>query len=242
MRSLTADGDDADVAGHEAVYLNAHAPTATVNGAPRAVLDSLAASCDAALARQDYVSPDDLASGLDPCAQATFWIECRADEPPASYQQCPAPASAWLGRFQAVFDRWQALNGEPQYSMVSSATAGLSPTKNDGISAGAATLDAALGVTRPPLDFNLAMYLAAFHIESYGGTYVSDYLHAYASLPDYGHFGTSIAFTALYLNHNEKISYADVVSFLKTLEDDSHVDLGAKLAIEDSLYQSGALD
>ena len=84
---------------------------------------------------------------------------------------------------------------------------------------------------------------AAHHrIDRYAGTYVSDYLHAYATLPDYGHFGSSIAATALYLNRNGKISYDGAVSFLKTLEDDSRVDLGAKLAIEDSLYQSGALN
>ena len=66
-------------------------------------------------------------------------------------------------------------------------------------------------------------------------------MHAYASSPGYALAAEDIAATAIWLNQNMELSGDDTVSFLKTLDADAQVDVGAKLFIENVLYDSMAL-
>jgi hypothetical protein len=93
----------------------------------------------------------------------------------------------------------------------------------------------------PALDFRIAAYLAAFDIEQYAGTRIIDFLNAYASSPGYALSGVDIAATAVWLNQNGKLSGDDTVSFLQKLAGDDHLDIAAKLFIENILYESHAL-
>jgi trypsin-like peptidase len=242
IRSIQAPVTDVEVAQFQAVYLNARVQTATVSGAPKPVLSSLGAQCDAGLARQDYASPEDLASALAPCSQAELWIECRGDAPPGGFGVCPEDSGAWLTRYQAVYDHWRALNGELSLNMVSFGPAALAGSQAQGLAVGAQKLADSLSTAHAPLDFSVASYLAAFEVYSYGGTSVVDFLRAYTKWTGYPLSATSVASTALWLNHDGQLSGADTQSLLKTLAADDQVDIGTKLYVEDVLYQSAALD
>jgi Trypsin-like peptidase domain len=241
MRSTQDPVTDEEVAQFHAVYLNARAGSAIVNGAPRPVLSSLGAQCDAALAKQSYASPTDLADGLAPCLAAGLWIECRADATPGGFGVCPPDASAWAQRYASVYGLWLAFNGELMLDMVSFGPAALAMSKDSGVSTGAGTLAAALSTAGAPLDFRTADYLAAFDIASYSGASVLDFLHGYAKSPGYFLSGTFIASAALWLNSHRRLSGPDTLSFLRALAGDDRVDIGTKLYIEDVLYGSGAL-
>jgi hypothetical protein len=242
LRSIQASVTDDEVAQHDALYLNARVENAMVNGMPKSVLSSLGAACDAGLARQDFASPEDLSGALAPCFRAELWIECRSDAAPGGFGACPPNGDAWLQRYQGAYDHWRALNGELVLEMVSFGPAALSPSNAEGLRAGAQKLATALAAANPPLDFGIANYLAAFNVDSYAGTRILDFMHAYAKMPGYSLSATAIASTALWLNHDGKLSSADALSFLKTLAADDTVDIGTKLYIEDSRYESGALD
>jgi hypothetical protein len=242
MVSIQAPTTDDEVVQHDAVYLNARVANAMVNGVPSPVLSSLGAACDAGQARQDYASPEDLASALAPCTRAEFWIECRADAAAGGFGVCPQDTGAWALRYQGVYDRWRALNGELTLDMVSFAPAALTSSRAAGLQTGAGQLTAALQAATAPLDFTISSYLAAFDVGAYSGTQILDFLHAYASRPGYALSATDIAATALWLNHDGVLSGPDTDTFLKALAADGTVDIGTKLYIENVLYESGALD
>jgi hypothetical protein len=245
MVSVRASSSDADVVHHQLVYLNAREENATVNGSPTPVLSILGDACDTGLAQTAFASPDDLGAAVDPCVQAVLWIECRSDEMmtvSTGFGVCPPAADAWQSRYKNVYDHWVALNGQLMLDMVSFGPAALAHSKAEGTASGAEKLGAALQFSGPPLDFNIAAYLAAFNIDSYGGTRIVDFLHGYAKSPGYALSGEDIAATALWLSQNGQLSGPDTVSFLKTLAGDEHLDIGAKLFIENVLYQSHALD
>jgi hypothetical protein len=243
MQSIAAmrAGDD-EVAQHQAVYLNAHVATATIGGGTRNVLASLGAACDAGLARQDYASPEDLSSALAPCSGAELWIECRGDAMSGAFGVCPLDQEAWVSRFQGVYDHWRALNGELSLDEVSFARAALSGSMLQGVSTGGQSLVAALSAANAPLDFRIAVYLAAFDLDSYAGIRLVDSLHGYANSPGYALYGTDIAAAALWLLHYGLMGRDDTVSFLEGLAADSQVDIGTKLYVEEALYEGGALD
>jgi hypothetical protein len=242
MWSINAQATDDDVAKHQVLYLNARAPNATVNATSRPVLTSLGVACDGALSRQNYLSPDDLERGLAPCTQAELWIECRADTKPGGFGVCPDDADGWLQRYQGVYDRWRALNGHLSLDMVSFGPAALTASESQGVSTGGLKLVAALSAADAPLDFTVAAYLAAFNIDAYAATAIADFVHGYGKVPGYALQATDIASAALWLNHNDKLTGPDAISFLKSLIGDDRVDVGSKLYIEDVLYRSGALE
>jgi hypothetical protein len=242
MWSIHAHGTDADIAKHQTLYLNARAPNSNVDAASRPVLSSLGVACDAGLARQDIVSPDDLANSLDPCTRAELWIECRTDATPGSWGVCPQDTTAWLDRYQSVYDHWRALNGELSLDMVSFGPAAMASSKAQGMSAGGQRLTVALSAAGPSLDFNIAAYLAAFNVDSYGATAIVDFVQGYGKVPGYPLQATDIASAALWLNQAGKMRGSDTISFLKALASDDRIDVGTKLFIEDVLYRSGALD
>jgi hypothetical protein len=242
MWSTAAPATDADVVYNQLVYLAARVQNANVGGAAKPVLTSLGAACDQGLAVNDYASPEDLESGLQPCLDAEAWIECRTDSMTA-FGVCPdaTDAAAWLQRYQAVFDTWVAFNGQLELDETSFAPAALSSSMAAGQTAGAQRLSQALASTKPALDFHVAPNLAAFAIATYQGTSVVDFTRGYASVPDYAFWGESIVETVLFLNHADELSGSDTGTLLTTLAADPTIDLGTKLYIEQVQYNSGAL-
>jgi hypothetical protein len=240
--SVSADATDSDVVSHQFVYWAARAEDANVAGTQRPVLDSLAAACDAGLARNDYASPDDLSNALRPCIEAEQWIDCRVDAM-TPFRVCPDSAGlgAWGARFSTVVDRWRALNGRLALDEASFARAFLSPSMTAGRREGGNGLSQLLQAAKPPLDFELSAYLAAFGILSYGATNIADYVRGYASTADYPLFGRDIVTAVLWLNQANALSGPDAISLLQTLDADATIDVGTKLLIEQTLYRSGAL-
>jgi hypothetical protein len=240
MRSTAASTTDDDVVQFALVYRNAQVKDAVVSGAPKPVLTSLAAACDAGLARDDIESPEDLTSALAPCVAAEAWIDCRTDSG-AAFAVCPDDVDAWRQRYQSVFDRWQSLNGMLELDEVSFALAALSSSMAEGRSAAVQGLGKALSAASPPLDFEIANYLAAFDIETYEGVQTVDFVRGYASVPGYGIEATDIASATVLLSNAAVMAPSQGISLLKGLASDPTVDLAGKLYVEQVLYISGAL-
>jgi hypothetical protein len=240
MWSITTSTSDDVVVQREYVYRNARASTANVNGGPKPVLTSLGAACDAALARADYSSPEDLSSGLAPCFDALLWIECRGDTQGA-YGVCPQDVSVWAQRYQSAFARWWKLNGDLELDLISFGAAALTPSKAEGTSAAMQNLQHALAIATPPLDFQIADYLAAFGIDSYAGMRIVDFVRGYASVPGYAVTGTAVAAAILWLGDSGQLGRDQVISMLQALASDNAVEIGTKLYIEDLLYQAKVL-
>src|SRR5262249_4777065 len=104
MISAFADTTTQAVLDNNIVYRNARVANASIAGVQTDIVGLLGTACDAALARTDYLSIDDLDSALTPCFDATNWIECRTDSasPFSAGSSCPADAATWATRYQAV--------------------------------------------------------------------------------------------------------------------------------------------
>jgi hypothetical protein len=242
--STAAPTTDDDFVAHELVFRNAHTSTATINGASKSILVSLAAACDKALARKDIASPEDLQTALAPCDAGESWIECRADVPPGGFGVCPGAdtADAWRGRFQGVYDHWLALNGEHDLTPVTFALARLESSTAAGNGVAASKMQALLAASNARLDFGLASYLAAFDVTSYAGTDLVSFVRGYASQPHYELGATSIVVSALYLNKASALAPTDALSVLTSLAGDAKVAIGPKLYIEEIRYNSKNID
>jgi hypothetical protein len=170
-----------------------------------------------------------------------LWIDCRTDaQAPGEFSVCPDDPGGWAARYRSVFEKARALNGELALTMVSFAPAALQASKQAGMADGAERLVAALDEAHPVFDFQVANFLAAFSVPTYQGTSVLDFVHNYASVPDYGLQGSSIASTALWLDDTGALSNPATLDFLRQLYADNHIELGTKLYIEEMLYLSGA--
>jgi V8-like Glu-specific endopeptidase len=244
MISTTAATTESAFLENDRVYLNAHVSTVTVESGPAAVLALLGQACDAGLAQQAYASPSDLDSALNPCYEASRWIDCRVDTTPAFYGVvCPSPsdAAAWANRFQSVNLCWRDMNGRLDLGLISFGIAALSGSMSAGKAAGALSLQQALSSAQPPLDFELAYYLAAFGITGYSGTRIVDYVKNYQAVSHYEYQATDVAAAAAWLYSNSALAKVDVLGLLSRLHDDPRVSVGTKLYIERVQYSFGAL-
>ena len=226
------------------VYLNAHAATVDADGATTTPLALLGKACDVALARQDFLSPDDLTSALTPCFHAQTWIECRTDANSVPYGVvCPTgtDASAWADRFRKMNSLQVAMNGAMDYYSVSFAMASLQTTMQAGYNAGAQSLQQAMSVTNPVLDFTGAYYLAAFDVGSYNSTYIKNYVANYQQVSNYGQQASYIALAGDWLWYFGSLQKTDLLPFLAQLYGDPNTSTGTKLLIEDIQYGLGAL-
>jgi hypothetical protein len=244
MHAVTADTTEADVVKNQLVYLNARTSAAKVAGVDVPILPLLATACDAALADESYASPDDLQALESPCFDSESWIECETDASPAPFTTCPDdPArAAWSARYTKVFDRHRALNGSLLLSEITFAQAALQSSKASGIAAGTGLLQAFLDQQQPPLTFAIAPYLAAFGIDSYGGTTLLAYVTHFDHAPEYGLSLGDIVNTALWLNAGQQMTATQVYDVLDRLNGDANLTLGAKLRIEEVEYQSKKVD
>jgi V8-like Glu-specific endopeptidase len=225
------------------LYLNAHVTEVTADGVASAPLDLLATACDAALARQDFTSPDDLSEALTPCYHAQTWIECRSEymgtDPYGTVCPGGSDKTSWTNRFKAVSQLWVDMTGEPEYNSVSFAVARLQPGISSGIQVGAQELQQAVNAASPVLDHSLAYYLAAFRISSYQGINIRDYIVNYQNAFHYELNDSLIAYGASWLYYSNLLNKDDLMSLLSRLHDDPNVSLGARLSIEDLKYQYG---
>jgi hypothetical protein len=240
MWSVRADTTDDQVVAHQNVYRNAGIANATVNGAPKPVVDSLGAACDAALAVNDYASPDDLDAALEPCFDGESWINC-SSAGSRSVVVCPTDIPAWQQRFQGAFDRIKSLNGQLALDLASYGPASLAATTTAAAVAGKSGLQMALAAANPPLDFYIAYYLASFGIYEYQGTSIIDYVRNYAKVPDYGLNAVDLTAVLVLLEVNQALSRDETLSILQNLASDPNVDLGAQLYIEDIRYHAQAI-
>jgi hypothetical protein len=242
MISLTAETTGQDLVTNNLVYLNGRAVEASVGGTATNVLSALGQACDAALARTDFVSPDDLTAALQPCSDGQRWIECRSDVTLPPYGVvCPAAseAASWATRFQTMNTLWVAMNGNTDLSPLSFGIAALSSSMASGLSAGATSLQAALTAAGQVLDFSIANYLSAFAVPSYAGNDTLTWLRAYKSRPDYALFATSIASAFLWSTDNGLIDSSEARSALADLASNDNVDVGSKLYIQNQQYLRG---
>lgn len=244
MISVGATTTAARVVANDLVYLNGNVANITADGVMTDVLSLLGTACDAAIASADTTVKlyDDLGTTLEPCFDATQWIECREDEMKAYFaMECPSSddIALWQTRFQQANQLYVSANGEPQFSLVSFDVAALSPSKADGIQAGAAGLQQALAATKLPLDFGVANALAAFQVTTYDGASVPDFVTGYGKRPDYEFSAQSIASAAGWLMDNGAVPKDTVRSIFSDLMGDPTVTTGAKLYIEQFQYDEG---
>ncbi len=233
--SATAD----DVVARNLVYLNARAPYAIVDATATPVLSLLAVACDAALTRQNFVSPDDLARALKPCVDAMIWMDCRHDAPTVPYGVvCPPPIEgmAWTARFQAMNQVWQEMNGQLALDAISFGVAQLSTSVALGRLAGAESLQQAIGEAQPMLDFSLASYLAAFAVQAYGDSDIVDYVTDYGRVLHYERQAANVAAAVGWLYVVGMLTRPTALTLLAQLREDPTVAIGAKLYIEELQY------
>jgi hypothetical protein len=240
--SVTATTTKEEFLANDYVYLNSRTSKVTVDGVLVSAISLLGDACDTALARTDFISPDDLSIALRPCYHAQTWIECRLDASASPYGVvCPtlSDQAAWGARYQSANRLWLDMNGQPDYSSMSYALARLQPSVNAGVSAGAQSLQQVLVQATPVLDFRLAYYLAAYSIGSYGETSISTYILNYKQVPHYELQAYYVFLAATWLGNT--MSRSQLLTFLQQLFDDPSTNLNARLAIEDYLYRMDAL-
>ena len=241
MISATAPVTTAKFLANDLLYLNAKVGVVTADGVVTTPLNLLGNACDAALARQDFTSPNDLDDALTPCYHAQVWIECRSDAGVVPYGVvCPTggDAIAWSSRFKAVSQRWFDMVGQHDYDSVSFAIAKLQPSVNEGISSGAQQLQQVVNEAAPDLDLSLAYYYSAFNLATYQNTNIKDYIVNYKNVLHYELNDSDIVYGAAGLYANGRMgSKSDLLSFLSGLYKDPDVSLGTKLSIEELEYQ-----
>ena len=242
MLSINAPITTENLLENEAVFLNGQAPAALIDGQQTSVLSVLAQACDAALARTDFVSIDELQLAEAPCYDAMSWLECRTDLPQPSPSSVCADTAAWAARFQKVSEEARALNGQLSLDAVSFAIAELSSTMADGRAAASASLSAALAEAQTPLDLSLTPYLAAFVIKTYGSVNVADYVRGYRQVAHYELAASSVADAAAWLYDSGEFGKADLEQILSDLDGDASVSLGTKLLVEELQYDFGLLN
>jgi len=229
---------------NDEVYLNARATSVTIGGVSVPVMDVLGRACDAALGNKDFLSLDEQEDILAPCLQARTWIECRTDAAAVAYATvCPAEVErqTWRARFKSVNQAQIDMNGSVDFYTIGPAMARLEDDLATGKVAGANSLQQVLDANSPALNFELAYYLAMFNINSYDGASVSRYVTAYSEQPYYELDAEYIAYGASWLTSNKNITPTQLVDLLNRLMGDPKVSIGAKLAIEDFMYEIGAL-
>ena len=244
MLSVAAPTTEAAVVAADIVYLNAGVTTAPLStGGTLDILSALGTACDAALAVEDYATPDALSAALQPCNDALDWIECRADQTSKpSGIVCPSlvDGALWQQRMMQMNAAWIALNGETDLTAASFGIAQLSTSIAAGTSAGAITLQQALSAASRPWDPQVANFLAAFEVGSYRGVSTESYVTGYTSIPDYALNAGDLASAALWLV-GSSLSKSQGLAITAQLYANPSVDVDDKLYIEDMEYSWGAL-
>jgi hypothetical protein len=240
MRSVTDPVTREQVVALHRLYLGAHVADAMVDGKPTSVFSILAGACDEALAKGVWRSPEEFTDVMSPCSQAHEWFACQPSETPQPWKVCPTDKSKadWTARFEALFAARRALNGELLPTLITTYLAELEPTEGAGIEAAASHLRA-LDAERPPVDFSLAYYYAAWNVDTLGGKSIADIIKNYARRPHYELEATAIMNAATWLAHYGRMTPDELVSLLRALSADDAIPLGAKLSIDEYRWLIG---
>jgi V8-like Glu-specific endopeptidase len=241
--SLEAELTRAQVLAHTDAFLAGGVSEARVDGVLTPLLTLLGDACDEGLARDDYTSPEELTRGLSPCSAAPDFIECRRDVGPSSTlpTTCPIDPDAWAGRFETVVQRQLELNGSLDLSPLAFGLELLARDEAEGSRLARRAVSGVLEQTQPVYDFGLAPYLAALGIESYAGQGTVDLIKEYRRFPYYERSAWEITLSTLWLNAQGMMGRDTALSIARALYRDGKVSLGARLRIEEVLYNSGAL-
>jgi len=243
--SLASELTEEAVLAHSDAFLAASTWTANVGGKSVALVSLLGAACDRGLARQDYTSLEELQGGLSPCFTALDFIECRSDvgeEREASPKGCPrGEREAWLARLKAVSAKEKMFNGSLDLSAISFAMEALADTQDEADQRARANIIAALDEAKPAIDFEVAAYLAAYGIPSYGNQITRDLFLHYDKQPFYERYAWQISVSALWLYADDVLSREQALKIAKHLYRNENVSLGTNLRIEELLYNSGEL-
>jgi hypothetical protein len=228
------------------VYMNSRTTMVSVGGTLTDALSLLGQACDAGLARQNFESPDDMWTALSPCYAAERWIDCRANSTTGTLNVgyvCPNANdnAAWANRYQSANQVSIAMNGQPDYYSISSCVAALQSSWNLGVQAGAASLQQVLDDVKPVLDWPVVYYLTVFGISSYNGTDIKNYVVNYEQQLHYELQAVNIGYAASWLWSNNFMSKADMSALVKQLMNDPNVSVGAKLTLEEYLYDRQVL-
>jgi len=232
------------VIAHHEVLLNGHVSEVIVDGQRTEVLSLLAEACDVALLETAFESLEDLEETLAPCHAGLSWIECREDaiaDTPGSVCPPQAERARWVERYEGVNARLRALNGMLELDVLSFGIAALADDSEQGDRAAAARLERVLREEKPLFDFSLGIYLAAFGVDRYEGLRTVDMVRDYASVPYFERSAGEIASAALWLSSSRTLPRDEALGMLWSLYRNPEVNLGAKLRIEEWLYQAGEL-
>lgn len=225
-------------------FLAASESTANVDGESILLVSLLADACDKGLASEDFSSLEELQSTFIPCFRALDFIECRSDaEEEAPAKQCPEEEErdAWRSRLEAVNAKQRDFNGSLELSAISYSMEALADSSTEGERIGRDNLLAALEETKPAFDFQLAYYLTAYGIESYGDESTRDFILSYSKAPFYERYAWEISVSALWLYTADLLDREQTLKIIKSLYKDDNVSLGARLRIEELLYNADEL-
>jgi V8-like Glu-specific endopeptidase len=223
-------------------YLAAEVAAANVDGASVPLISLLGEACDEGLTPDDYDSLEALQSALQPCFTTLDFIECRSDaDDDSAAKLCPEEREPWRARLQAVTTKQRAFNGSLELSAISYSMEALADSTHDGERMARDNIVTLLDEAKPPFDFSLAYYLSAYGIESYDSQRTRDFIVGYAKVPFYERSAWEIALSALWLYSADLLERDQTLKIVKALYKSDKVSLGAKLRIEEVLYNSGEL-
>jgi hypothetical protein len=216
---------------------------AVIAGTPTPLLELFAEACDEGLAREDYTSIEALSDGLRPCSAALDFIECRGETESEALiaTSCPDDVEAWTARLEAVVQRQLDFNGSLDLSPVSFGFDALARSEDAGRSQARRAIMDALDRAEPVYDFALAPYLSAYGILEYDGQSTVDLIQNYRRFPYYERYAWEITLSALWLYSDNELERETALRVTKELYRSDKVSLGAKLRIEEILYNSDEL-
>jgi hypothetical protein len=239
--ALSAD----DARSHSAAFLAASTWKANVEGDRVALVSLLATACDEGLAREDYTAFEELQGALSPCFTALDFIECRSDAASSTElvpKLCPtAELPAWHIRLHSASLKQHMFNGALDLSAVSFSTEVLAASRDAAEQTARTNLLATLDEVRPRLDFTVGSYLAAYGVDSYNGQSTRELFVHYADVPFYERYAWQIAVSALWLQAADQLTREQAIAVARALYRDPEVSLGAKLRIEELLYNADEL-
>jgi len=229
---------------YSAAFLAASTWNVDIAGQSVPLVSLMGADCDAGLAREDYTSFEELESALSSCFAALDFIECRSDvleQTKTNPKPCPADREAWLQRLQTASDKQQAFNGSLDLSAISYSMEALADNYAAGEQTGRMNLVALLARTQPKLDFTIASYLAAYGVDTYANQSTRDYFLNYEKVPFYERNAYQIATSAFLLYSTGELTSKQTLEIARDLYHDRDVSVGAKLQLEELLYNAGTL-
>jgi hypothetical protein len=230
---------------HSDAFLAASKWSANVGGTPVSFVQMFATLCDESLARDDAMSLEELQGGFSACFAALSFMECRSDvgnERDKVPKECPtSEREAWRARLQTIAMKQREFNGSLDLSAISFSLEVLADTQFDAERVARENILAALDAAKPTLDFAQASYLAAYGVANYGGQSTSERFLNYASVPFYERYAWDIAISALWLYATDLLDRKQALKVAKDLYRNEKVSIGAKLRIEEVLYNSDEL-